>query len=431
MKKDYENEILGFKLQMGEAFPFYGEVLFRVPITADASIPTACTDGKSIWYNPSFFDSLSEGQRNYVLMHEVFHILLQHSLRKDIVEDDTWDLWNIACDQIVNYMVDQLSRNMRGDAGILCERPPEGIFDTVSAGDSAESLYIKLLEAQKKHPSIKKSPGWRKDYILIPVPQKRHYDGKRFVEDGEVKICKVMSDLKEATGEDGKPLSPEEIHTAQIQLEGLIREALQKGRGSTGSYYIPDQCYTLTASKQINWKTLLQDFLEDEIDEETSYATPERKYLHMGLILPGHSLSHQQLEEIWAFVDSSGSVSQQEMNEFLTQLYRITKEFDCKMNIAYWDTAVTDVYREIHSEKDILNCIPHHSGGTAINCVYNWIEENRIKPEIMLILTDGYYGTPNAALAEKYRRKTILVLSSDLRDNENLTPVGKIARLKD
>ena len=101
------------------------------------------------------------------------------------------------------------------------------------------------------------------------------------------------------------------------------------------------------------------------------------------------------------------------------------------MNLAYWNTEVTDVYRSIKSEKKLWECIPHSSGGTDINCVYRWIKQNRIKPEVMLVLTDGYFGKLEEENAH-LRRKTIVVLSQNsARADDNIRAVGKPAMLQE
>ena len=150
----------------------------------------------------------------------------------------------------------------------------------------------------------------------------------------------------------------------------------------------------------------------------------------MDLILPGHSMTEDTLENVWAFVDSSGSISDNELNQFLTQLYRIAKSFKCVVNICYWDTEVTDVYKNITREKDVLKCIPHNRGGTDINCVYSWIRSHNIKPSVLLILTDGYFGDIiDFSHVKRYKNNTIMVLSSDICVTENMKKIGKIIRL--
>ena len=141
-------------------------------------------------------------------------------------------------------------------------------------------------------------------------------------------------------------------------------------------------------------------------------------------------MTEEKIEEIWAFVDSSGSIGSDEMKQFITQLYRVSKEFKCTLNLCYWDTAVTDVYLNIPNEKELLKCLPKHSGGTNINCVYRWLKEKKIRPEVMLILTDGYFGCLDySVFIPSLGRKTILVISPGILENDEMKKIGKIARL--
>ena len=78
---NYDREISGFKFAMLRCMPFYGEVLLRVPIIANRKVRTACTNGRVIEYSPLFFMRLSPAERNFVIMHEVMHIILRHYVR--------------------------------------------------------------------------------------------------------------------------------------------------------------------------------------------------------------------------------------------------------------------------------------------------------------------------------------------------------------
>ena len=158
-----------------------------------------------------------------------------------------------------------------------------------------------------------------------------------------------------------------------------------------------------------------------------------RQLRHPNIVrLLGYGQEDEKIEEIWAFVDSSGSIVKNEMEQFLTQLYRIAKEFSCVFNLCYWDTEVTDVYRKIRKADDIFNSLPKHSGGTEINCVYRWLKDNKVRPDVMLILTDGFFGTPDRSLfSRSLAKKTILVLSGSVQENEDMRRMGRITRLEE
>lgn len=414
-----QQELQRFKMELLRKQPFYGDIVMRLEFEENRNIATAATNGKKIMYNPDFLKAQSPGQRNYILMHEVLHVLLLHCTRG---RDRDPQLWNVAIDYIVNDMLDtKMARPMK-QAGIPLERPASGLFATLSYNETADNLYGAIVKDNRSRMHKGKLNGSmltvRKDYrrpntatitINLPAPESG------------------------APGGDLIPgnLTPEQQENLENELQKIIADAIrgEKQRGELGSCFIPDDIYRLAESKRLNWKALLKNMLWETQSDESSYATPERKYLHMDMILPGHGESEETLEEVWAFVDCSGSVGKDEMEQFLTQLYRLLKEFRCTMHLAYWDTSVQDVYRDIKSEKKLLECIPHHFGGTDINCVYQWLRENRIRPDCMLVLTDGYFGTLREDNS-RLRRKTIVVLSEKSAPvNDNITRVGKVASL--
>ena len=398
-------------------YPFYGDILLRLPIVRDDSVATACTDGHTIRWSVKFFLPLSEEERHYVLMHEVFHTLLCHPLRAAGLNPQ---IWNIAADIIVNNMCDGLMRTFASQPALKLKRPAVGIFRAISPNETMENLYGKILSDNRDRPPRQGTLRLRRDYRKPP-------------DDGANRLMGVPLPapdlLHGAPG--GPPLTPEERQALEQMISSLIRTAAsQAGRSASGSFAIPQALLKLARPKPLDWKKLLKDFLNEAQSDETSYATPERKYLHMDLILPGHGLSETgELESVWAFVDSSGSIGQDDLSQFLTQLHRIVKEFRCEMNIAYWDTAVTDVYTKIHSEKQVLAAQPKHSGGTDINCVYRYIQDQHLRPLAALILTDGYFGRPDPQLQKVLSaRKTILVLCNQ-SENPVYKTVGRVCRL--
>lgn len=403
-----EEKIKNFKIKLIRKLPFYGDVVLRLGFYEKKEIPTACTDGKNIYYNPLFFEKLTEGQCNYVLIHEIFHVILMHPYRGN---GRNPRLWNTACDMVVNYMCDKMESYFKLLVKIPYERPNEGVFSCIMDTEIVENIYSRLLKEYEKNNGASK---------LIINSYRSVIEGRyKYNIDVEIDID-ASDDLIFTLNEDD-----------EVFMKEIIKEAALKAQGGDGSYFVPEQVYELTESKTIKWQKLLKDMLQTDVSDDVSYTTPERKYIHMDLILPGHGPTDDKLEEIWAFVDSSGSISKDELSKFLTQLYRIVKEFGCITNICYWDTEVTDTYLKIKTEKDILKCTPKHSGGTDINCVYEWIRDNKVKPDVMLILTDGYFGKLETdAYLPKYKKKTVLVLSSDVSIDADMKRIGKITRLE-
>ena len=421
-----EQDVQRFKVELLRKMPFYGDIVMRLSFEKNEQIQTACTDGMKIYYNPKFFEPLKQGERYFILMHEVMHVLLMHCRR---YQNRDAKIWNTACDIIVNQMLLSLKRNMVS-MGIPFQRPENGIYESVSLDTTTEELYEEISILNKKRKKNSKTLLIRRSFLRNSVFGKNdNTNMQKITVMDDLDDYFVNSDGRIKSGPNGNR-TVEEIEANEKLIKRMVKEALSKNCLNTGSYYIPNQLIQLTESKRLNWRTLLKGFLNQKISDEASYTTPERKYLHMDLILPGYSMTDEELDEIWAFVDSSGSISEKELNQFLTQLYRLSKEFHCVINICYWDTKVTDVYRNIRKEADIFKCTPRHSGGTNINCVYEWIDKNKVKPDVMVILTDGTFGhltTPS--FKKRYQRQTILVISSDRFVTDEMKKIGKIATL--
>ena len=83
-----------------EKHPFYAVLLLRMKYSLDEHCETAYTDGERIAFNPDFMDSLDDGELDFVLMHEVMHVVLDHCGRTK--DDYDPQLFNIACDIVVN-----------------------------------------------------------------------------------------------------------------------------------------------------------------------------------------------------------------------------------------------------------------------------------------------------------------------------------------
>ena len=94
-KREIWQGLFRFKLDLLKYEPLYGNLLMRMEIRANEMVQTAATDGVRIFYNPDYFAALTEAERNYVLMHELFHVLYMHW---DNQEGKDPRIWNIACD---------------------------------------------------------------------------------------------------------------------------------------------------------------------------------------------------------------------------------------------------------------------------------------------------------------------------------------------
>ena len=140
-----EQDVQRFKMELLRKMPFYGDIVVRLSFESNYNIETACTNGLKVYYNPDFFKELTQGERYFILLHEVFHVILMHC-RRGIQRDPR--IWNTACDIIVNQMLTQMRTHMNV-AGIPFTRPQSGIFARIS-GDMTKERMMYFCENTKK-----------------------------------------------------------------------------------------------------------------------------------------------------------------------------------------------------------------------------------------------------------------------------------------
>ena len=118
-------------------YPFFGSVVANSNFIAEPAVGTAGTDGKTIYYNPNFIESITDEEQTFIFAHEICHIAFDHIFRS---EGKDKDLWNIATDSVINAFLKQ-------DGLPIVEG---GIDIPEAINYDAEEMYKKLLEEKKQ-----------------------------------------------------------------------------------------------------------------------------------------------------------------------------------------------------------------------------------------------------------------------------------------
>jgi predicted metal-dependent peptidase len=119
-------------------------------------------------------------------------------------------------------------------------------------------------------------------------------------------------------------------------------------------------------------------------------------------------------------VDTSGSIGGRELQEFLSEVKAICDNVKPEMlDLMYWDTEVAA--HEVYARDDLGRMLgktkPAGGGGTDAACVPDYIKARGIKPECVVMLTDGYVASWG-----KWQQP---VLWCVVGGNKNNAPVGQ------
>lgn len=319
--------------------PFIGSVALNMPMSIDNSVPTAATNGKRVLFNEEFCNGLSDEELKFLVAHECMHPMLEHNFRRG--ERDTYK-WNQAADYVINKLLT--------DEGIG-KMPEQGLLD--------DNIY--------------KQGGGTSDGIFNLLPDTPQ-DGQGNGGQGQpLDSC-----------EDGQG-SPAEVSQQQAEWKVKVAQAAQSakmmGKMSAGLERLVDEIL----KPKVDWRDVLQRFVVKCRSDQRSWARPNRRFLSQGLYLP--SVSGESLGEIAFAVDCSGSIGQDEINQFASEITTVWQDQrPTKVHVIYFDSEVSH-YDEFEQDNEPV-VKPHGGGGTAFSPVFRYMADKGIEPVACIFLTD-------------------------------------------
>ena len=386
------------RLRMLHLQPFFGLLLLHLRYGLDEDCESACTDGIHIFFGPAFLTRLTPLETDFVLLHEIAHVALGHCFRDNARDSE---IFNSACDLVVNSMLltelDIFRPSMTLDGWKINHFTPRGEEAWLY---SAEEVYYMLPRAWRARKnkgaggSGQKGGGLLDDHSLW---------GRGTQEQKRLR----------------------ETWLQRMQQAALTVEIQ---RSSTGCGKLPLMAKRLLGAlrrPQTDWRTLLCNFLQQEINDY-GFAPPDRRFQDAPFLLPDWSETRENPGRLWFFVDCSGSVSDEAMTLAFTEIAGALEEFiSLDAVLSFFDVAVTEPV-PFGRVSELLGLCPRGGGGTSFRAVFDCLKSHmtQVQPTCLVILTDGYGDFPQESAA---LRLPVLWLVN----NEAVAPPwGKVARYR-
>ena len=334
--------------------PFFGNLAVRMKlIDATEWCSTAATDFKNLYYNRDWFAEMDLEEVKFVLAHEILHCIFDHLGRQEMRNHK---IFNYAADFCVNGVL------TRDRIGTMPKSIP-GLHDTKYYGWSAEQVYDDLM----------------KNYTVISISElgdllDEHLESE---DDGESNPNKPK-------------LSKEELRALRDEIrEAVIQSAQQCSDAGKVPVEIQRMIKDITEPK-MNWRDLIRQQIQSTIKSDFSFMRPNRKSQHLNAILPGSNVD--TAIDCALFFDMSGSIGTAEAKDMLSEVKGIVEEFrDYTLLLGSWDCDVHNVRTYTMEDGDeILEYQPVGGGGTDLNCVYEYLDDNGIVPKKLIVFTDYY-----------------------------------------
>ncbi len=352
-------DISTIKRKMLVKYPFFGSVIASVDYKESKDIPTAGTDGKTIYYNPDFLKKISVEEQTFIFAHEVCHIAFNHIARS---KEKKQRLWNIATDAVINQFLKKDGLKIV-DGGI-------DIPDAINY--DAEQLYEKLLNEQQENNNV-----YNDTHSMWGDAVKKQKD--------EQKELKKKQDELQNMGE--KNAFKKNLQEKKRQLEEL-RDAISKQALKAGMLTNSDirNITNIGTSKPIiDWRYVLREAVKYDVDWSYKNATIED-----GLVVA--NLEEQAIPETEIVLDTSGSINEILLKKFLRECKNILKH--SKLKVGCFDTQFYG-FTEIRTEKDIENMKFIGGGGTNFDVAVNAFSK---RVENKIIFTDGEAPLPKTSV---------------------------------
>ena len=334
--------------------PFFGNMGTRLKIQeAKDWCTTAATDGRHLYFNREFFESLSTKEIEFVVCHEILHNVFDHFGR---VEGRDRNIFNVAADYCVNG---QLIRDRIGES----PKKIKIFHDSKYYGMSAEEVYDKIYDEMDEQ-----------ELAALGQLLDQHIDWTK--DDGTGRPRYTKDQLKEIRDE----LREAAIQAAQSAGAGNVPASIER--------MIKD----LTEPK-MNWRELLRQQIQSVIKNDYTFMRPNRKGWHMPAILPGTNYS--ETIDICVCLDLSGSISDNQARDFLSEIKGIMQEYqDFKIKLWTFDT---QVYNEQDFTAYNIDEFEQYEliggGGTLFKCNWDYMQEHDITPKKLIMFTDmGTWG---------------------------------------
>ena len=366
--KDPREKLTKARMQLLMAFPFFGELVMRMVFheSKTAGVGTTCVDHKgNMYYHPDWVNGFVNTQETmFELAHEVMHLVQRCTVR--FPNGGNHQIWNIAADiKVDSILVESGMKQSRISAKNIT---PE--LMTKHKGRTTEQIYYYLIQ----HPEEVKSFG------DCPHEAQGGGEGPAIAPGSQV-------------GERG--CTSGSLHGAQPNAEEIekwkqhvINAALHaKTRGKVPGF--ADEFLAEIRTPSVTWKEYLRRQATSVFNGRYSHTRQNRRARALlsasshGMRLPSRIKTPNGAI---IMIDTSGSISDNELTQFVSECSGILKETGCKFLKIYFHDV--QCYHIEEYSLATIHKIKATRGGTSHVDVFDKVNESKDKVGMVIAFTD-------------------------------------------
>jgi len=224
----------------------------------------------------------------------------------------------------------------------------------------------------------------------------------------------VTSEVEDSLDKDGvQKAKPEDIDMARNKAVLAAMHEADEGRGTSGTNF-NSFILNLLRPSRINWKNQFRNIVSRNYNSiinghaDITYSQPDRRRSEnpYNIVYPGEI---GYAPEVIVGVDTSGSMSEDDYNKALAEVRGILKQTNSpKIRFVTIDTEVT-ADRELKGNMRSVQL--DGGGGTEMNVFYRYINRLRHKPDMSVLMTDGFIDWDEVFEAMNPRMRNIILIT--------------------
>lgn len=375
--------------------PFLGALVMHLPLkAADPKwCKTTATDARNFYFNPEYIGRLTLEQTQFVLAHEAMHCALSHFNRRNHRQKHRWD---VACDYAVNMILDDermhgpdnalMNAAYRGLTAeeiypVLHEDPPEEtqdmhLFDNEPSEGGGEGEQQEKDDAEQGKGQGEKSDPSEGESGGKPEQQESQGEGNQQEQDDAAR-----SESESQTPP--PPTDPDKLDEQwKSRLASAAQAARQAGKLSQSMLRLVD---TLLAP-QLPWRALLARYMMNAARDDYSFQRTSRR--------EGDALMprlYSQSVNVIVVLDTSGSVTRDELREFLSEIDALKAQVRASVTLHACDDKLdaSGPWRYAMWESMALPAEISGGGGTDFKPVFEWVAREQLNPDLLVYFTDA------------------------------------------
>lgn len=325
-----------------------GVIMYGNTEVTDEPGVTAYTNGRDKKYGREFVEGLTDPQLRFLVLHENYHVAYRHLTTWKHLFDRDPRRANAAADHVINLGLVGLD-----DGEKFIEMPPKGLCDAKYRGMDTKQVFDLLG----------KDGGGG--------------NGEGFDQHG---------------WEDAQGMTEGEKRQIEVEIDRALRQGAVIAAKRKANV---DRSLLGLLEPKINWREVLRDFIMTLCAgrDLSTWRKVNRRMVGNGVYMPGHI--SEAVGRIVLAVDTSGSIGSEDLRDFMSEVVGICKQVNPEVvDLLYWGSQVVAHEKYGVHELDTLESKtrPAGGGGTEVECVSDYLRDKNIRPECVIVLTDGHLG---------------------------------------